>query len=274
MEFDPQNPHAQQTLRILAEAAARAGGSVARQYFRTEYDVRIKDDRSEVSDADEAAQAAVVDCIRAARPADAFITEETQQIDGAAQPSDDGLCWIIDPIDGTRNFVRHIPLYVSSVAAMIDGYPLVGAVYDGQRDVLYSASRIGGLFVNGQHLPPRRESPSQARGLNPRPLVGIPSTPTEIARPLTTRWLERYVCRNLGTTALHMALIAAGELDAMVADNPRLWDIAAGWVLITASGGRVHGLDESPLFPLDVASYDRGHLPMLAFSATASNVEA
>jgi fructose-1,6-bisphosphatase/inositol monophosphatase family enzyme len=84
---------------------------------------------------------------------------------------------------------------------------------------------------------------------------------------LAREWLEHFVCRSLGSTGLHLALVASGQLDAMLADNPRLWDLAAGWVLVTASGGKMTALTGAALFPLDVAAYAGQELPTLAAGA-------
>jgi len=255
-------------LRLLAEEAARTGGQVARGYFRSELTVRLKDDRSEVSDADDAAQAAVVACIRAMRPRDAFIAEETLPLLAEqTPPTNDAFCWVIDPIDGTRNFVRGIPVYVCSVAVMRGGTPLAGALYDPERDTLYSASRDEGLFVNGRPHPPELDAAARARRVHPRPVVAIPSSPVGPMAARAHAWLDRYICRNLGTTALHLGLVATGELDGALADNCRLWDIAAGWVLLTAAGRVMTDPAGAPLFPLDVGRYHGEELPAIAASA-------
>lgn len=252
-------------LRQIAEEAARAGGRVAREMFNRAFNVRLKSDHSEVSEADEAAQAAVVSTIQSHRGNDAFITEE----DLTLQPpppaaANDTLCWVIDPIDGTRNFVRRVPLYACSVAVMRDGVPLAGAVYDPQRDRLYSSSAAESLFVDGETYDALGVVAQRRGGLNPRPVVGLPSNPVGPPAQLAHAWLDRFICRNLGTTALHLALVATGELDGMLADNPRLWDLAAGWLLITRTGGTVTMADGSSLFPIDVSRYDGEKLPTLA----------
>ena len=118
--FNPRDAAGQRELRLLAERAARLGGRLARAYAGAPLGVRLKSDRSEVTDADEATQAALIRELRAARPADAFLTEEVQPPGPEAPPSpcNDRVCWVIDPIDGTRNFVRGLPVYACSVAAM------------------------------------------------------------------------------------------------------------------------------------------------------------
>jgi myo-inositol-1(or 4)-monophosphatase len=267
------DPAALDRLCRLAEQAARVGGAVARGYFRTDLNIRFKADRSEVSEADEAAQAAVMQCIHAPRPHDAFIGEEAvagPHAGDAPAATNDHFCWVIDPIDGTRNFVRGIPCYACSVAVMFGGFPLAGAIYDVERDVLYSAIRGGPLLVNGNPArPPSGEAEKSGRL---RLVVGIPSRAVGPLAKLSHDWLSRYVCRNLGSTALHMAMVATGELDGMLADTPRLWDVAAGWVLIESAGGRVVGPDGAPLFPLDVGGYRGTQTAFRAARASAASV--
>jgi myo-inositol-1(or 4)-monophosphatase len=272
VDLEPRDAGGRALLRALAEEAARAGGDVARRFFRAEVEVRLKADRSEVSVADETAQATIIACLRARRPQDAFIAEERlDAFPGLPAPSGDRVCWVIDPIDGTRNFLRHIPMFTTCVAAMYGGQPVAGAIYDPLRDILYSGALGEPLRINGvtQDVSDRLGRP---RSLHPKPVVAIPSTPSGALAPLVHAWLDRYVCRGLGSTALHMAMVATGELDGMLADNPRLWDIAAGWILVTSSGGRVTAPYGEPLFPLDVAGYHGTQLPLVARACDGRDV--
>lgn len=256
----------QRALRTLAETAARAGAARARAFFGTEYDVRLKPDRSEVSEADEAAQVAIIACILEQRAGDSFITEETLHLPAGAAlsppPANDRLCWVIDPIDGTRNFVRHIAVYGCSVAVMRDGYPIASAICDVQRDVLYSGSAQEGFFISGHPITP--ETDIDRSGLSEQPVVGLPSNPVGVPAEITHRWLDRFICRNFGSAALHLAMVADGSLDGMLADNPRLWDVAGGWVIIRAMGGDMITPDGRPVFPIDVSKYAGEKLPTIA----------
>jgi myo-inositol-1(or 4)-monophosphatase len=269
---DPSDCELPAALRLVAEQAARAGGQVARSCFGRVSSARLKGDHSEVSEADDAAQAAIVASILAQRPVDAFLAEEVLGLpDGPRswpRVTNDRVCWVIDPIDGTRNFLRGIPLWACSVAAMRGGLPLCGAVYDPLHDVLYSAGGgVGGLLLDGQPSAPAHSGAARPTGLNPKPVVGIPSSPTGPTAAIAYQWLERFVCRSLGSTALQLAWVASGQLDATLSDNARLWDIAAAWVLVTASGGRITSPEGAPLFPLDVQRYAGEKLPTLAARA-------
>lgn len=273
-------------LRGLAEQAARAGGRVARAAFGTEGHVRMKPDRSEVTDADLAAEHAVIEFLRIARPYDVFLAEEQTPAAGSSPGCADGsaanpgvVCWVIDPIDGTRNFIRGVPWFATCVTAMSGGWPIASATYDPLRDVCYSAQREGGtwegsrrLSVASAHTTLTGEAPASGpatalTGRNPRPLVAIPSTRHETARSLVLRSLDEFVVRNLGSSALHLALVAAGQLDAALLTGCKLWDIAAGWLMVTESGGRMTRLDGGDLFPVDVARYAGAEMPCVAATA-------
>ncbi len=248
-------------LRVLAARAARAGGRIARERHAGTLDARLKPDRSEVTDADEAAQAAVIAVIHEARPDDAVIAEEQLALEPALPPpSNSSPCWVIDPIDGTRNYVRRMGDYCTSVGVLLEGVPVAGAIYDPQRDVLYSACAGGTLLRNDQTLPAADGDAPPNRSL----VVGIPSTAAGPVRDYVLDWFDRCITRNFGSTAIHLALVATGQLDGAIADNPKLWDLAAGWVLITAVGGQVTGPDGAALFPIDVGAYRCEEMPLVA----------
>ena len=259
----PAEANALRSLRQLAEQAARAGGAIARQSFGKPAAVRLKPDRSEVSEVDEAAQRAVIDCIHAQRPDDGFLAEETLvEPEGRRRPppENDRVCWVIDPLDGTRNYIRGIPLYTCSVGAMLHGFPIAGAIYMPPHDRLFSASRAEGFFEDGRPIARRSRSP--APGRSPKPIVAIPSSFSgDTEKALLNAWLGRVVVRNLGVASLHLALVAAGPFDAALMSDARLWDIAAGAVLIDVIGGTMTTLAGQPMFPLDVAEYRGEALP-------------
>lgn len=259
-------------LRRIAAAAARVGGDVARASFGSRLTVRLKVDRSEVTEVDFAAQRAIIDLIRGARPDDAFLGEEsTEHGDEAAAPDADRrtagestITWVIDPIDGTRNYVRRIPLYVCSVAAMQDGLPVAGAIYDPVRAVMYTAARGAGAQANDEALCVSRQSIDDIT-LKPRKLiVAIPSIRRPRVRRLVQAAIDRHVIRNLGATALHLAHVAEGAFDASISNNSRLWDIAAGVLLVEEAGGRIASPFGEPLFPIDPIGCRGDEIPTLA----------
>lgn len=252
-------------LRQLAEEAARIGGGIARRAFGGPLGVQRKADGSEVTAADLAAQQAIVEFLHRSRPQDAIIGEETIHDDavradlkrGAHDP--ERIYWAIDPIDGTRNFIRSVPLYACSVAACAGGRPVAGAVYAPQFDQLYSAETQGPLLRQGV---PAGHAGQQA--MVRTPLVAVPSSSEGASRELVQRWLDRTVLRSLGSTALHLAYVASGAYDAMLNFDGRLWDIAAGYVLVEAVGGRCTTLAGRELFPIGLAEYEGEMTPCIA----------
>jgi myo-inositol-1(or 4)-monophosphatase len=253
-------------LRLLAEQAARAGGQVAREGFERPYKLWRKADGTVVTEVDEAAQQAVLACLRAARGHDAVIAEEQLAGQPPDLPAGNGgrLCWVIDPLDGTRNYVAGVPIYTCSVAVMADGAPIAGAIHDPERAELYSASRGEGLFRNGGPVPAGSAAARWARAGLRKPLAGIPSALTGTAYRVVQSWRRRVIVRNLGVTSLHLALVALGRLQACLVADSKLWDIAAGWLMIELAGGVMTTFDDEPLFPRDVSAYAGEAIPSLA----------
>ena len=257
----PESPDPQ-ALRTLAVEAARLGARIAREAFDRPRSVALKADRSEVTEVDLAAQRQIEQLLRTRRPDDAILGEETTGPQRQNVP-DDAVWWLIDPIDGTRNFVRGIPIFACSVAAMHRGRVLAGAICDAMLDVTYSATAEGPVFTNDvplastepatEHLPPTR-----------RLLVAVPSLRRERTRPLVQLVLEKHLLRNSGSTALHLAWVALGRLDAAVSGNSRLWDIAAGAALLEAAGCVLSDPEGRAVLPIDPARYDGREIPTLA----------
>lgn len=249
-------------LRRLADDAAREGGRVASAAFGAALRVERKSDGSEVTQADRDAQAAIIRHIRTARPHDRFLGEEdaAPEVDTPVRP--DTIWWIIDPIDGTRNFIRGVPLFACSVAACSSSEPLAGAIYWPPQDTLYSAGLGLGATCDGIALRPLNAA-APPDGRSGRPVVGVPSAMNDEIRSIALEWIERGVVRNLGSTALHLALVATGGMDAALCSDSKLWDIAAGWIMIRELGGFITAPDGSPIFPRDIAAYDYSSTPCI-----------
>lgn len=231
----------------IASTAARAGAVEAQRYQTSAVDVRLKHDKSEVSDADEAAQAAVIDAIRAARPNDGIQAEETLP-SGLPEARDDQPCWVIDPIDGTRNYLRGIGDWCCSVGVMLNAQPIVGAIMDPLRDHLHADS-IAGPSGNGASESPRTAPKGQR---SPRWVIALPSSATDEIRSVAYYAFERCVARNFGATALHLAQVATGQLDATIFATAKLWDIAAATALIHAAGFEISSASGGAFFPRSV----------------------
>ena len=259
---DPQAPG---LLRALAASAARMGGQLAARSFGKPLRVELKSDGSEVTDIDRAVERTVIAHLRAARPQDAFIGEESIASDrsgGAPAPREDQIVWVIDPIDGTRNFVRRTPLFCCSVAALREGRPIAAAIFDPTGGEEFTASLAGGAYLGGQRISlERADSPLGATGQR---VVAIPSARDEHAQAAVHAIIERHVVRNLGCTTMHMTYVAAGRFDAALKTTCRLWDIAAGALIVDEAGGACTRLDGTAIFPIDVSMYSGEKIPCLS----------
>lgn len=154
--------------------------------------------------------------------------------------------WIVDPIDGTTNFVHGLPFYSVSIALAHHGDIIVGIVYDPIRDELFVAEKGKGAYVRGKRMQVSQEDVLQQSLLG----TGFP-TERETMLPLALAQMSRLApkVRNIraaGSAALHMAYVAAGRLSGFWEPNLNAWDVAAGKLLVEEAGGRVTGFDGEP----------------------------
>jgi myo-inositol-1(or 4)-monophosphatase len=229
----------------LAERAARAAGEVLMSYFgRAAEGLDVKSSPTDpVSDADREAEAAIQTIIAAERPDDGVIGEE-----GANTSAASGRTWIIDPLDGTVNFLYGVPLFAVSIAAAVDGEVVAGAVIDVLRDELFSAHLGGGARLDGEPI-----EVSACALL----ATGVSYEADQRARQgeLLTRLLPRVRdIRRAGAAALDLAYVACGRVDAFYERGLKRWDEAAGRLLVERAGGVVTDLVGEPAGVLAAAT--------------------
>ncbi len=236
----------------------REAGEIALERFGS-VSVRPKEDQSPVTDGDYAVQDALLSAIAREYPADAVITEETQSAPEKHQAAATAQrCWVIDPIDGTRNYARSIPVFTISVALMEGGSPVVGVVYDPVTTWTYFATADGDAWLNEHRLEPRDRPASD------HIFMSIATSRYEELPAVAHGWIDRMVVRNFGSTALHLALLATGGLDAVYAGRNRLWDIAAGALIAARTGAQLVSHQGHPYFPMDLARYANEPMPFIA----------
>jgi myo-inositol-1(or 4)-monophosphatase len=168
--------------------------------------------------------------------------------DGESEPD---TFWIIDPLDGTVNYSMNIPLWSVSVALVCAGKPVLGVVYDVERNELFSGGRDLGVTLNGQDIGVSSTLQKSESVL----MTGFPK-----ARDFSNAAMSRFgvevadwqKVRMIGSAALSMAYVAAGRADAYQEENIMPWDIAAGWALVESAGGRVEVQMENFVMPLTV----------------------
>jgi myo-inositol-1(or 4)-monophosphatase len=220
-----------------AIAAAKAGGDVALRSWRNlaAGEVSEKKKNDFVTDADRESEERIVARIRESFPADNFLGEE-----GGLRGTDAGArTWIIDPIDGTSNFIAGFPFWCVSVAAREGTELVAGAVWDPLRDEIYTAERGSGAFRNGAPIRVTGREGLEGAFL----ATGFPFRSREsidlylsIFREL---FLHARAIRRAGSAALDLSLVAAGVFDGFFEFRLSIWDIAAGALLIEEAGGKV-----------------------------------
>ncbi len=212
--------------REVAEALAREAGALLLEHRRRGFTVDEKTPGDFVTAADREASELIVDGLRRAFPQDGLLSEEMAD---TAERLTRRRVWIIDPIDGTSEFVKGSADYVVSIGLAVEGEPALGVVFAPEADALYSGVVGVGVWKNG--------APT---GFSDRPLAEaiIAVSDTEYERELARCGLGNM--QPSGSIAYKLARIAAGEADATFTINPRSeWDIAAGMALVQAAGGTV-----------------------------------
>ena len=233
-------------LRAIESLLAAAGANelLPRQRRATG---RIKADGSLLSEADLAADRAVCSALMAAWPDIPVLSEEMTPDEQGALLAGGGPVWCLDPLDGTSNFLANIPLFSLSLALIENGVVTLGVVHDPVRGETFSARRGEGATLNGARLPRRRGMGDLARSVA---MVDFKRLPAGLAARLATR--PPYASqRNLGSCALEWAWLAAGRGHVYLHGGMRLWDYAAGSLLLEETGGRSAALDGEAVFRPD-----------------------
>ncbi|MFQ5502581.1 MAG: inositol monophosphatase family protein [Phycisphaerae bacterium] len=241
---------------------ARHGADVAQSFFGSVTTMRKQDD-TPVTEADHAAQEAILRELARRFPRHAVLVEEA-----ISEPCPSGIpgtadyCWVIDPIDGTRNFARGIAVYATSVSVLHRGEPVAGAIHDVTTNITYSAAKGAGAY--------RNEAPLVLvdRPIHTDTTILISSFRRRPIPDAVRGWMDRYLFRNQGSLCLHLAWVAAGLADAAYALECKLWDIAAGALIIEQAGGIITTPSGRPCWPMDLAHYQEGNIPILAGSPT------
>lgn len=221
----------------------RHGGRILQEFFGRIRSGRIKESQSSVvTEADLAAEAWIVDRLRRQFPDDGILAEES-----GYHPGNSGFTWVIDPLDGTSNFVAGLPWFGCQIGLLEGASPVRAAMYLPVGDRLYSATRGQGAFVDGRRLALTDETDLR------RTLCafGFDAAVSEEATRQSTDLLARVArgCRNVRATnsLVDFCYTLEGHLGACVNLNPKIWDILPASVLFPEAGGVLTGLDGRPL---------------------------
>ncbi len=235
----------------LAIDAARAGGAILRESFDRGVTAQYKRRFDPVTEIDHASEAAVLSIISEHRPDDAILAEES----GGTIPR--GRLWIVDPLDGTVNFVHGIPQISVSVGLWEGDQPLTGVIYDPLRDECFSAVAGQGAHLNGRPIRVS-ETDDLDRSVT---ATGFPYAhgdyAPEYATVLGSVLASVNGIRRFGSAALDLAWVAAGRYEAYWELGLAPWGQAAGILIVREAGGRVtdfRGIDSVPVTPMVLSS--------------------
>jgi myo-inositol-1(or 4)-monophosphatase len=262
-------------LQTATQAARLAGKKAIDQLYNVS---RIMKTPSElVTEADPLCQEIIINHIRKSFPGHGILAEEGPNGAMLVEPPSDSsdTWWIIDPIDGTNNYAHGLLCFCVSIGVFHNGRPVVGVIYDPNTDSMFTAAQDIQTCCNNRPIHAGQDPISQFAGfaVDSHFDAAVESAVHQIMR------ITRF--RSVGSTALHMAYVAKGAMIGALTISAKLWDIAAGVLLIEQAGGIVTALDGKGIFPIDLHHYSsqrfrllsanpRTHCELLAFFTTAS----
>jgi myo-inositol-1(or 4)-monophosphatase len=240
-------------LVVLAVRAARAGARVHRDGLGRVQEITAKSSPTDVvTEVDREAERVIVDTIAGERPDDAILGEEA-----TARAGRTGVRWIVDPLDGTTNYLYRYPAFAVSIGIEIDGTLAGGVVHDSARDRVYTGIVGAGAACNGTPIRVRDHA-DLATALIATGFQPVPARRAWQAEVLTRMLPRVRDVRRGGAAAVDLACVASGQLDAFYEAGLAEWDTAAGAAIVRAAGGVVQVLARPrPPAPLVVASGPR-----------------
>ena len=229
------------SLEIMIRAATKAARLLARDFGEVEQlQVSIKGPGDFVSAADRRAEQLIQEELKRGRPDYGFVMEESG-VEAGRSPHNR---WIVDPLDGTTNFLHGLPHWAISIALEQHGELVAGIVFDPLRNELFSAERGHGAYLNDRRLRVSKRSDMRMALIG----CGLPIQNWKGRELGFTRQMEKVAddcggLRRLGVASLDMAYVAAGRQDGYWEHGTKIWDIAAGVLLVREAGGRVGRLE-------------------------------
>ncbi|MFK8250314.1 inositol monophosphatase family protein [Ancylobacter terrae] len=227
-------------MTVMVQAVRKAGRSLVRDFGEVEnLQISVKGPGDFVSNADRKAERILHEELARVRPGFGFLMEES----GAVEGTDTAHRWIIDPLDGTTNFLHGIPLFTISVALAKDGVPIAGVIFNPVTDELFIAEKGRGAFLNDRRI---RVAGRQALA-DSVICCGLPHMGRGdlalFGREMAALAPRVAGLRRTGSAALDLAWVAAGRFDGFWERNLAPWDMAAGIILVREAGGYASDLD-------------------------------
>lgn len=243
-------------LNVMVKAAEKAAKSLIRDFGEVEQlQVSQKGPGDFVSAADRRAEKLIFEELQHARPKYGFLMEESGVVEG----SDPSRRWIIDPLDGTTNFLHGIPHWAISIALEVDGEITIGLIYDPVKDEMFTAEKNGGAFMRRKRL--------RVSGRNDLMHATIATGAPRRAKAKQDQFLKEYKAvlnfapglRRFGAAALDLAYVAAGRCEGFWERDLQAWDIAAGMLIVKEAGGFYSDVDDDRQNPISTGNIVAGN---------------
>ena len=243
----------------VAVVAARLAGQRAMEEIKYTK-VSIKNNDEIVTQTDATCQKLIIDRIKESYPDHGFIGEEGTDGKLLHQPprASDPVWWVIDPIDGSNNYAHGILSFAISIAAMYEGKPIVGVIFEPATDSMFTACQNGEAQLNSSRIQTRDEDINRFASF----AINSDFMPNQ-AGPIN-EIMQRTRARNFGSSAIQLAYVAKGSLIGTITSKTKLWDFAAGAFIVEVAGGIVTDLAGNSPFPADLENYTGQNYVMLA----------
>ena len=223
-------------LRIMIKAAEKASKTLIRDFGEIEkLQVSIKGPADFVSSSDKKSEKTIIQELLKSKKKYSFLTEES----GKITSSDTNNIWIIDPIDGTTNYLHGIPHFAISIALKSNNEIIAGVIFDPIKNEIFYAEKNNGAYFNNQRIRVSKKKKVEH-------CLFATGGRKEVKNSLNVR--------KSGSAALDMAYVAAGRYDGYFQNNLHLWDIAAGIILIKEAGGKINKIDSSQINKIKIAA--------------------
>jgi myo-inositol-1(or 4)-monophosphatase len=258
----------------FAVEVARTAGAVASRYYGTVTRLtktHATTTEEAVTEADRATQRHIVEALRRRFPSDGIIGEENDTGDAITfeVPDAGGRNWVIDPIDGTNNFISGIGIWCICMGLLDKGMPVLGVVYDVTRDQVYCAAKGEGAWLGNRRITalPTPMSDSSVLMLTSNLIDKNGRAPD-----WCKRWISQtnWKIRIFGSAAIEAVQVGSGVAHAAVTINGKLWDCVAPAAIVLEAGGSITDLNGKPIFPYDLRNYGGAKVPYLAAAPNAA----
>ena len=220
--------------------------------------VSIKNKNELVTETDSACQKIIIEHIKKTFPRHGFIGEEGPRGGLLKESGPEPFYWVIDPIDGTNNFVHKIPSFAVSIGLMHEAVPVAGVIFEPNTNTIFTATAGGDACCNGVKMDCGKDP------INEFASIAIDSNLKGGLHPGIIEMMLRTRFRNIGSTALHLCYVAKGSLVGTVLVGPKLWDFAAGILIAQRAGAIVTDWQGKPILPVDCENYEGESFKILA----------